>query len=89
MSEFDECASGQYSFGRLSKDQIYNAYQKTRARYQKYKGRYTDLAKYYKDLEREREKIKVILSASDYYYKSTSVNLFRFLIRNFFLEHFG
>ena len=30
-----------------------------RGRYQKYKGRYADLAKHYRELEREREKVKV------------------------------
>ena len=30
-----------------------------RMRYHKYKGRYSDLARHYKELEREREKVKV------------------------------
>lgn len=30
-----------------------------RVRYHKYKGRYSDLARHYKELERDREKVKV------------------------------
>jgi hypothetical protein len=59
VSELDESASGHHVGDRISKEQIYNAYQKTRTRYHKYKGRYADLAKHYKELEREREKVKV------------------------------
>jgi hypothetical protein len=30
-----------------------------RVRYHKYKGRYSDLARHYRELERDREKVKV------------------------------
>lgn len=64
VSEFDESASqsGQHASDRISKEHIFNAYQKMRARYHKYKGRYADLARHYKELEREREKVKVFNS---------------------------
>lgn len=66
VSEFDESASqsGQYVVDRLSKEHLYNAYQKMRMRYHKYKGRYSDLAKHYRELDREREKIKVLPSSA-------------------------
>lgn len=60
MSEFDDSASTASASDRISKEHVYNAYQKMRARYHKYKGRYADLAKHYRELEREREKVKVI-----------------------------
>ena len=65
MSEFDESASQSGRAGgggisdRISKEHVFNAYQKMRQRYHKYKGRYSDLARHYKELEREREKVKV------------------------------
>lgn len=59
MSEFDDSASTASASDRISKEHVYNAYQKMRARYHKYKGRYADLAKHYRELEREREKVKV------------------------------
>lgn len=62
VSEFDDSAStsGQHVSDRISKEHVFNAYQKMRARYHKYKGRYADLSKHYKELEREREKVKVL-----------------------------
>ncbi len=60
VSELDDSASGHHSAAeRITKEQIYQAYQKTRSRYHKYKGRYADLAKHYRELERDREKVKV------------------------------
>jgi len=59
VSEFDDSASTASASDRISKEHVYNAYQKMRARYHKYKGRYADLAKHYRELEREREKVKV------------------------------
>lgn len=60
MSEFDESASQSgHGVDRVSKEHVFNAYQKMRMRYHKYKGRYADLARHYKELEREREKVKV------------------------------
>ena len=38
---------------------MFHAFQKMRARYHKYKGRYVDLAQHYKELEHEKEKVKV------------------------------
>lgn len=45
--------------GQWTKEQIYAAFQKAQMRYHKYRGRYTDLAKHYKELERENGKMKV------------------------------
>ncbi|KAI9560211.1 hypothetical protein GHT06_014225 [Daphnia sinensis] len=64
VSEFDDSASqsGQHALDRISKEHVYNAYQKMRVRYHKYKGRYSDLARHYKELERDREKVKHVLT---------------------------
>lgn len=64
VSEFDDSASqsGQHAVDRISKEHVYNAYQKMRVRYHKYKGRYSDLARHYKELERDREKVKHVLT---------------------------
>ncbi|XP_071552808.1 uncharacterized protein [Panulirus ornatus] len=47
---------------RLSKDTVYQAYLKMRQRYHKYKGRYADLARAYKDKDRESEKLRDVLT---------------------------
>nr|XP_045582291.1 golgin subfamily A member 4-like isoform X1 [Procambarus clarkii] len=47
---------------RLSKDTVYQAYLKMRQRYHKYKGRYSDLARAYKDKEKESEKLRDVLT---------------------------
>ncbi|XP_042206402.1 golgin subfamily A member 4-like [Homarus americanus] len=47
---------------RLSKDTVYQAYLKMRQRYHKYKGRYADLARAYKDKERESDKLRDVLT---------------------------
>ncbi|XP_046463480.1 golgin subfamily A member 4-like isoform X2 [Daphnia pulex] len=64
VSEFDDSASqsGTHAVDRISKEHVYNAYQKMRVRYHKYKGRYSDLARHYKELERDREKVKHVLT---------------------------
>lgn len=43
----------------VSKEQLLGAYRGIQARYQKYKGRYTDLARHYRQLERDLAKTKV------------------------------
>ena len=60
-SEIEDNASTSSQLGHLSKEQIYSAFQKAQMRYHKYRGRYTDLAKHYKDLERENSKMKSVL----------------------------
>lgn len=46
---------------RVSKEHLYAAYRKTNEKYNKYRGRYTDLARHYKNLERENAKAKVCI----------------------------
>ncbi|CAH0549022.1 unnamed protein product [Brassicogethes aeneus] len=60
-SEVEDNASSSSQLGHLSKEQIYSAFQKSQMRYHKYRGRYTDLAKHYKELERENGKMKSVL----------------------------
>jgi thermostable 8-oxoguanine DNA glycosylase len=48
-----------HQLDKTSKEQLYTAYCKAQARYTKYKGRYVDLARHYKELERENVKAKV------------------------------
>ncbi|XP_019874355.2 uncharacterized protein LOC109602437 [Aethina tumida] len=60
-SEVEDNVSTSSQLGHLSKEQIYSAFQKAQMRYHKYRGRYTDLAKHYKDLERENGKMKSVL----------------------------
>lgn len=55
----DNTSQSSSQFGRLSKEQIYSAFQKSQMRYHKYRGRYTDLARHYKELEKEIAKMKV------------------------------
>ncbi|KAJ8916653.1 hypothetical protein NQ315_000298 [Exocentrus adspersus] len=62
ISELEDNASTASSqLGHLSKEQIYSAFQKSQMRYHKYRGRYTDLAKHYKEMEREVSKMKSVL----------------------------
>ncbi|XP_060534202.1 girdin [Cylas formicarius] len=61
-SELEDNASTSSSqLGHLTKQQIYSAFQKSQMRYHKYRGRFTDLARHYKELERENGKMKSIL----------------------------
>ncbi|XP_064455717.1 golgin subfamily A member 4-like isoform X2 [Ornithodoros turicata] len=48
----------------VSKEQLFAAFQKTRARVQKYKTKYTEVVKAYKELDGEKDKIKRILTDS-------------------------
>ena len=59
-SEWEEDASSQ-RLTSITKEQLFQMLQKSRARYHKYKGRYTDLAKAFQDLERENGKIKSVM----------------------------
>merc|ERR1711962_913095 len=59
-SEWEDGSSG--AVDRLSKDTVYQAYLKMRQRYHKYKGRYSDLARAYKEKERESEKLRDVLT---------------------------
>lgn len=43
----------------ITKEQLFDAYRKSLDRYHKYRCRYTDLAKKYKDLERDSTKARV------------------------------
>ncbi|CAD7078442.1 unnamed protein product [Hermetia illucens] len=45
----------------ISKEQLYSAYKKSLERYQKYRSRFTDLAKRYRDLERDSAKARSVL----------------------------
>lgn len=61
-SELDE-ASAAAMGGQLdlvSKEQLHQAYKKALDRYQKYRGMYTDLARKYRELERDNTKARVI-----------------------------
>ena len=59
-SEWEEDASSQ-RLTSITKEQLFQMLQKSRARYHKYKGRYSDLAKAFQDLERENGKIKGVM----------------------------
>ncbi|XP_017021634.1 golgin subfamily A member 4 [Drosophila kikkawai] len=59
-SEFDDSASTA-RLDVITKDQLYDAYKKSLDRYHKYRCRYTDLAKKYKDLERDSSKARSVL----------------------------
>ncbi|XP_066144800.1 putative leucine-rich repeat-containing protein DDB_G0290503 isoform X1 [Euwallacea fornicatus] len=69
QSDFDASASelednvsqSSSKLGHLSKEQVHAAFQKSQLRYHKYRGRYTDLARHYKELERENAKMKSVL----------------------------
>ncbi|XP_033252830.1 golgin subfamily A member 4-like isoform X1 [Drosophila miranda] len=56
-SEFDDSASTA-RLDVITKDQLYDAYKKSLDRYHKYRCRYTDLAKKYKELERDSTKAR-------------------------------
>jgi len=56
-SEFDDSASTA-RLDVITKDQLYDAYKKSLDRYHKYRCRYTDLAKKYKELERDSSKAR-------------------------------
>lgn len=55
----DNVSTASSQLGHLTKEQIHSAFQKSQTRYHKYRGRFTDLARHYKDLERENAKMKV------------------------------
>lgn len=60
-SELDEAAPT-VQMGQLdlvSKEQLHAAYRKALDRYQKYRGMYTDLARKYRELERDNTKARV------------------------------
>ncbi|KAH8275419.1 hypothetical protein KR026_006830 [Drosophila bipectinata] len=59
-SEFDDSASTA-RLDVVTKDQLYDAYKKSLDRYHKYRCRYTDLAKKYKELERDSSKARSVL----------------------------
>lgn len=66
-SELDEAAPSPAQLGQLdlvSKDQLHQAYKKSMERYQKYRGMYTELARKYRELERENSKARVRSSMS-------------------------
>lgn len=44
---------------KISKEHLYAAYKRTNEKYNKYRGRYTDLARHYRNLERENAKARV------------------------------
>lgn len=61
-SELDEAGSVAAMGGQLdlvSKEQLHQAYKKALDRYQKYRGMYTDLARKYRELERDNTKARV------------------------------
>ncbi|KAF7269496.1 hypothetical protein GWI33_017491 [Rhynchophorus ferrugineus] len=57
----DNVSQSSSNVGRVSKEQLYSAYKKSQMHYHKYRGRYTDLARHYKELEREISKMKSVL----------------------------
>uniref|UniRef100_A0A336MUT9 CSON007269 protein n=1 Tax=Culicoides sonorensis TaxID=179676 RepID=A0A336MUT9_CULSO len=63
-SELDESGSVAAMGGQLdlvSKEQLHQAYKKALDRYQKYRGMYTDLARRYRELERDNTKARAVL----------------------------
>ena len=60
-SEWGSEAGSQTQLTSISKEQLFQMLQKTRARYHKYKGRYTDVANAYKSLENENQKVKNVM----------------------------
>lgn len=60
-SEWDEEGSSHQHLSSISKEQLFQMLQKSRARYHKYKGRYADVVKAYQDLERENGKVKTVM----------------------------
>ncbi|KAG8229517.1 hypothetical protein J437_LFUL004923 [Ladona fulva] len=61
-SEIDEIGGSTSHLQGISKEQLLTAYRKTQSRYHKYKGRYVDLARHFRELERQNGKIKVVLT---------------------------
>lgn len=55
----EDNASTSSQLGHLTKEQIYSAFRKAQKQHHKYRGRYVDLARHYKELERENAKMKV------------------------------
>lgn len=61
-SEIDESAPTQLGqLDLVSKEQLHQAYKKALERYQKYRGLYTDLARKFKELERDNTKTRSVL----------------------------
>ncbi|KAM3966481.1 uncharacterized protein ACR2FA_012022 [Aphomia sociella] len=54
-------SSSTVSLDRVTKEQLYAAYRRTQERYTKYRTQYADLARHYKQLERENAKAKSVL----------------------------
>lgn len=57
-SEMEDNASSA-RLDMISKEQLHDAYRKALDRYQKYRGKFVDLAKKYKDLEKDSNKARV------------------------------
>lgn len=62
-SEVDDSHHG-VDLEAISKEQLFAAFQKTRARVHKYKGKYAEVVKAYRVLDSEKDKIKRILTES-------------------------
>lgn len=75
-SEMEDNASTSSQLGHLSKEQIYTAFQKAQKQHHKYRGRYVDLARHYKELERDNSKMKVVVVLFQY---TTILNSFVFV----------
>lgn len=58
-SEADDNISAQLD--KVSKDQLYSAYRKVQTKYHKYRGRFTDLANHYREMEKAKNKLEVLL----------------------------
>lgn len=60
QSDLESCSEASESVGpNINKEQLVIAYQKIQQKYHKYKGRYSDLARHYRDLERDNKNAKV------------------------------
>ena len=57
----DNGSSASAQLSAVTKEQMFQMLQKTRARYHKYKGRYADVAKAYTELEEENKKVKNVM----------------------------
>ncbi|XP_034250435.1 golgin subfamily A member 4-like isoform X2 [Thrips palmi] len=65
QSDLESCSEASESVGpNVNKEQLVVAYQKIQQKYHKYKGRYADLARHYRDLERDNKNAKHILTES-------------------------
>lgn len=60
-SEMEDASSARLDM--ISKEQLHDAYRKALDRYQKYRGKFVDLAKKYKDLERDSNKARVSINS--------------------------